>query len=243
MSTPSASPREFWRLRPSAGAVSSANSLFLTEAIQLPPEFIQKIRPRHGITLASWDNELLLGRVHALGVVRKVERTHPSAEIDWRPVEIDFRPSPTGRKWWTQAKPFFGYAKGVAERYLLEALFAEQFPEFAVLDFGAPPHATDRESRPSSSPTGGYVYVIRSKLGFKIGKTVNVRSRTRLFAVRLPFPTSIEHYAWFEDYTHAERSFHLRYHTKRLEGEWFDLSESDLDAIKSEGQRIPVAGL
>ncbi|QRP63222.1 GIY-YIG nuclease family protein [Rhodanobacter sp. FDAARGOS 1247] len=175
--------------------------------------------------------------------MRKVEHSRTSAEVDWQPVDVSFRPNPTGRRWWTQAKPFFGYAKDVAERYLLEALFAEHFPAFADLEFGAQPPASGRSPRPSASPTGGYVYVIRSKLGFKIGKTVNLRSRTRLFAVKLPFPTSVEHYAWFEDYTHAERSFHLRYHEKRLEGEWFDLSESDLKAIKAEGQSVPVTGL
>jgi Meiotically up-regulated gene 113 len=239
----SPSPKEFWRLRPSASTVAPGALSSSAASIELPQEFIQRLRPRHGITLASWDAESQLGKVEALGVVRKVDRSYTSAEVDWRPVEISFHPNPSGRRWWTQAKPFFGYAKDVAERYLLEALFAEHFPEFADLEFGSQPPAPERTSRPSSSPTGGYVYVIRSKLGFKIGKTVNLRSRTRLFAVRLPFPTSVEYYAWFEDYTHAERSFHLTYHTKRLEGEWFDLSESDLETIKSQGQCVPVVGL
>ena len=238
----SPSPKQFWRLRPSARPVAPGG-LVSGASIELPLELIQKLRPRHGITLARWDTTSQLGKVEALGVVRKVEHEYTSAEVDWRPVEINFRPNPTGRRWWTQARPFFRYAKDVAERYLLEALFAEHFPEFADLEFGTQPQTADRASRPSSSATGGYVYVIRSKLGFKIGKTVNLRSRTRLFAVRLPFPTSVEHYAWFEDYTHAERSFHLTYHAKRLEGEWFDLNESDLEAIKSQGQSVPVAGL
>ncbi len=239
----SPSPKQFWRLRPIANSASPMASLNSAVSVELPRELIHKIRPRHGITLASWDAESQLGRVEALGVVREVERSFASAEVDWRPVEIRFRPNPAGRRWWTQTKPFFGYAKDVVERYLLEVLFAEHFPEFANLEFGVQPPASDRTSRPSSSPTGGYVYVIRSKLGFKIGKTVNLRSRTRLFAVRLPFHTSVEHYAWFEDYTQAERSFHLRYHAKRLEGEWFDLSDSDLEAIKAEGKSVSVAGL
>jgi hypothetical protein len=39
-----------------------------------------------------------------------------------------------------------------------------------------------------------------------------VKSRTRLFEVKLPFPITVEHYAWFEDYPSAERDLHCGYH-------------------------------
>ncbi|MEB0028940.1 hypothetical protein QN375_24765 [Pseudomonas sp. MH9.2] len=58
--------------------------------------------------------------------------------------------------------------------------------------------------------------MIRSDHGFKIGKTVNMKNRTRLFEAKLLFPISIAHYAWFDDYSHAERSFHSTYHAKLL---------------------------
>ncbi|WP_323745073.1 GIY-YIG nuclease family protein [Noviherbaspirillum malthae] len=84
---------------------------------------------------------------------------------------------------------------------------------------------------------------MRSQYGVKIGKSVDVRSRTRLFAVKLPFPTTVEHYAWFDDYSFAERDLHRKYHSKRLEGEWFDLSLDDVAHIKTLGRSVPVVGL
>jgi hypothetical protein len=150
----------------------------------------------------------MLGRVQALGVVRAVARDRSSAEVSWRSSDISLRPNPAGRRWWVQPEPFFGFAAAVVERYMLDDLFAERFPEFSEIEFGPPASTQVRGSRPSASPTGGFVYVIRSDYGFKIGKTVNMKDRTRLFGVKLPFPISIEHYAWFDDYTYAERQFH-----------------------------------
>uniref|UniRef100_UPI002ABD55EB GIY-YIG nuclease family protein n=1 Tax=Paraburkholderia sp. J63 TaxID=2805434 RepID=UPI002ABD55EB len=54
--------------------------------------------------------------------------------------------------------------------------------------------------------------------------------------VKLPFPITVEHFAWFNDYSRAERDLHLQYHEKRLEGEWFDLTAADVAHIKTLGK-------
>lgn len=213
------------------------------ESAVAPREFLQDAKPRHGVVLASWDAGAQLGRVTSLGVIRRIAPDFASAEIDWKAADIGLRPNAAGRRWWTQSKPYFAFAKDVAVRYALDDLFAEHFPEYVDLDFGTSPQSAQSSPRPSASPTGGYIYVIRSPHGFKIGKTVNLKQRTRLFEVKLPFKNSLEHYAWFDDYTHAERSFHLRFHEKRLEGEWFDLAPADLAEIKSQGTPVAVEGL
>lgn len=213
------------------------------ETIVPPREFLQDAKPRHGVLLASWDAGAQLGRVTSLGVIRRIAPDFVSAEIDWKDADISLRPNPTGCRWWTQSKPYFAFAKDVAVRYALDDLFAENFPEYVDLDFGTSPRSASSIPRSSASPTGGYIYVIRSPHGFKIGKTVNLKQRTRLFEVKLPFKNSLEHYAWFDDYTHAERSFHLRFHEKRLEGEWFDLAPADLAEIKRQGIPVALEGL
>lgn len=235
------SPTTYWRIAPPAGNPSVVS--VSCGARQLPQVAVRSIKPRHGVLLAEWDSAAQLGKVQALGIVRSVQPDGAGAEIDWQEANIDLRPNPAGRRWWTQPKPFFSFAKDVAVRYMLDDLFAEHFPEFTELSFGPSTRVSTADVRPSASPTGGYVYVIRSPYGFKIGKTVNIRQRTKLFEVKLPFKNSLEHYAWFEDYTHAERSFHVRFHEKRLEGEWFDLTQTDLNAIKTEGRLINVEGL
>lgn len=204
---------------------------------------VQSLKPRHGVLVAEWDPSALLGRVRQLGVVRKAADAVSGAAIDWKECEINLRPHPAGRRWWTQTKPFFAFASDVTIRYGLDDLFAEHFPEFCDLSFSPMPSPISSTSKTPAFPIAGYIYVVRSPHGFKIGKTVNLKQRTKLFEVKLPFKNSLEHYAWFDDYTLAERNFHVRFHHKRLEGEWFDLDMTDLDAIRLEGKHVPLEGL
>ena len=230
------SPSRIWRLNP---AVFPDGPDRPPAVLDVPPAFIGEIRPRHGIVAGSWDSAARLGRVSALGVVRR--SSGGGFEVEWRAVEISLRPNPTGCTHWAKAKPYFEFKEPVRGRYMLDDLFAEHFPEFSEWSFGRT--SPQQTARPPASPTGGFVYVIKSEHGYKIGKTVNLKDRTRLFSVKLPFPISIEHYAWFEDYSSAERDLHRMFHEKRLEGEWFDLNHHDLSVIKSLGQRIAVAGV
>ncbi len=202
-----------------------------------PDDFVAALKPGYGVVAASWDQCSQLGVASRLGVV--LHRDATGAAVRWVPVDLRYRPSSTGRRFWAQAKPFFAFAPDVAARYLLAATFAEYFPDLELPGAGTRQPQTT-VPRPSASPTGGYVYLVRSAFGVKIGKSVNVKSRTRLFEVKLPFPITVEHFAWFEDYSLAEREFHRQYHAKRLEGEWFDLSASDIDAIKAQGTPVPL---
>ena len=206
------------------------------------PELFAKIRPGHGLVLSQWDNNLYLGKVAALGIVRSVNVPVYSATILWREAAITLKPNPSGRVYWRD-KPFFKFAKDVSIRYMLDALFAEHFPEIDSIVF----ERTLGQSVPSQQTlyraVPGYVYLIESKYGYKIGKSVNIKSRTNLFSVKLPFPIKLIHYAWFEDYSRVERDFHERYFDKRLEGEWFALDQEDINEIKSQGQTIPMEGL
>lgn len=205
-----------------------------------PVDFVATLRPRHGVVVASWDQHDHLGAVSRLGVVLRVGSE--GAAVRWASVDLHYKPNPAGRRYWTQVKPFFGFASEVAERYMLAATFAEHFLDVNVPAARINQH-TSVEPRPSNSPTGGYIYLVRSPYGIKIGKAVNVKSRTRLFEVKLPFPITVEHYAWFEDYSFAERDLHRQYHSKRLEGEWFDLSAADVAKIKTLGKPVQLQNL
>lgn len=207
------------------------------------PGLIDKIGPKDCIVLAGWNISVQVGDVEAFGTVLSVSQDRTTAKVHWRQADLMLRPNSSGRQFWQKEKGWFAFAPDVVRRYALKDLYAEYFPDLNGFDFPSPPPPAPRGLRHSASPIGGYVYVIRSPLGFKIGKTVNLKSRTRLFEVKLPFKISIEHYAWFDDYTYAERNFHIAYHAKRLEGEWFDLSAADLVEIKKLGMSVPVAGL
>jgi len=85
---------------------------------------------------------------------------------------------------------------------------------------------------PTPPPRGGVVYVLKSKYGYKVGRTNNIPARMRAFGVLLPFIYTIELCAWFDDAVVAERRYHDLFRDKRLQGEWFELEEQDIQRIR-----------
>jgi hypothetical protein len=81
----------------------------------------------------------------------------------------------------------------------------------------------------------GFVYLIKEVNGshYKIGRTVNLDSRAQTFSVKLPFKISLEHSFHSDDYKTAEESLHTMFSDKRIDGEWFQLSDDDVSFIKS----------
>ena len=67
----------------------------------------------------------------------------------------------------------------------------------------------------------------------KIGFTTNWKSRSFAFDTKLPFKWELVHIVYCTDHRFAEKLFHLMFEHKRMNGEWFDLSEDDLRFVKS----------
>jgi len=79
----------------------------------------------------------------------------------------------------------------------------------------------------------GYVYLLRADNGLiKIGKTKSLKNRLDHFTVKLPYELHLIGVVKSERYGEIERELHDRFHNKRKRGEWFDLSEKDIEAIK-----------
>jgi len=77
----------------------------------------------------------------------------------------------------------------------------------------------------------GYIYVIYSKHGWKIGKSKNPKERYSLFSVKLPFEIKLKLVLMCLDYHNLERILHLKFKEQRLNGEWFSLKKSDIEHI------------
>lgn len=229
--------KNYWRISPTLRPLTDFTQD--SSAFTVPAEIAARFRPGQGLLLGAWDDATELGRVTALGICRQLQGSQ--AQVQWREADITLKPSPAGRRFW-RSKPCFCFAPDVVDRYGLADLFAEHFPEQDSLSFGNAPSGPSSARAPAASaaPTPGYVYLLKSPYGYKIGKTVNIRSRTRLFEVKLPFKFTLEHHAFFDDYSAAESQLHRRFASRRLEGEWFDLTEDDVRGIREMGRQGPA---
>lgn len=73
----------------------------------------------------------------------------------------------------------------------------------------------------------GYVYILKSDFGYKIGCTGDLKQRVYYFGVKLPFDVTLHSYIKTKGHSNLEGRLHSLMKHKRIDGEWFDLSESD----------------
>ncbi|WP_276917436.1 GIY-YIG nuclease family protein [Aneurinibacillus aneurinilyticus] len=80
----------------------------------------------------------------------------------------------------------------------------------------------------------GFVYIIREDYTgrYKIGKTKKLDARLKLFNVDLPFEVELVHSIHTQNCDETERLLHEHFAHKRVNGEWFDLTEEDIAWIK-----------
>jgi hypothetical protein len=86
-----------------------------------------------------------------------------------------------------------------------------------------------RKKRRKSS---GYVYLISGGGYYKVGKTTNLQVRQKQIGLKVPFQVSVEHAARTNDIDCLESYWHERFAAKRINGEWFTLTEADIAEFK-----------
>jgi len=79
----------------------------------------------------------------------------------------------------------------------------------------------------------GFIYFAKKGKYVKIGRTKNVEGRICNLSGKHPEETPIEllHSIHTEDMMGAEKAFHDYFSTKRIKGEWFQLTEEDIECI------------
>jgi predicted GIY-YIG superfamily endonuclease len=102
---------------------------------------------------------------------------------------------------------------------------------------GLPPSPRNPIQTPPQSKTStkytGFVYLLQSPSQyFKIGCTKNLAKRYRDFCVSLPFEVEYLHVVSTQNMFRLEAELHRRFASKRVNGEWFDLSAEDVEYIK-----------
>lgn len=84
-----------------------------------------------------------------------------------------------------------------------------------------------------SGEAAGFVYFIRCNEWVKIGKAKNVKSRLKSLQTSSPYKLKVAYIVAAKDYTRMEAFFHNEYKAKRGMGEWFKLSDADMEYIKA----------
>lgn len=91
---------------------------------------------------------------------------------------------------------------------------------------------------PENLVNGDCVYILKyvgSKDIYKIGKTNNIRKRIKALSTASPYPIEVEHLIATEspqDSSLLEIELHDVFCHRRMNGEWFNLTEEDLDFVK-----------
>lgn len=236
---------KFWRIYPtdlpSSGTYAPPASLM--RHTRCP-------RPGDCLLAASFDAEARTGVVSRLGVIDA--QNGDGFSVEWQECHAEiWVDSSIGSRFWTQPDGFAFADKKIGD-YGLAELFAQAFPDTDI-SAPEPSHAatTSKKPRvkgaiaserltpievigePTNSPRAGVVYVLKSAYGYKVGRTRNVPARMRAFGVHLPFFYTIPLCAWFDDCVLAEGRYHDVFRSQRINGEWFDLSEDDIELIRS----------
>ncbi len=87
-------------------------------------------------------------------------------------------------------------------------------------------------AKQSRKPTPGFVYVIKGDQRYKIGRTKNPKQRLKPMGAHAPFPLHVLMVIPSDDMEATEDALHERFAAQRIRGEWFDLSDHDLAAIR-----------
>jgi hypothetical protein len=198
---------------------------------QIMGDVLPKLRAGDFVLAARFDEAQRVGHVGAAG---KVMVDWGRVQIGWSDASFDLRPSPQGIQFWR--KSTFEFADSVARRYGLAQTCAGLFVGPVLATAVAGLSEPGRAGQPMSGvcDRAGYVYVLSSMYGYKIGKSRQLQERVRMFGVKLPFAFQVLMATWVEDCTSEESRLHRMFANMRLEGEWFKLDAQDLEFLRKE---------
>ena len=78
----------------------------------------------------------------------------------------------------------------------------------------------------------GYVYLMKAGRFYKIGRTNSMGRREYELSIQLPERAKVAHLIKTDDPAGIEEYWHRRFHERRKNGEWFELSAQDVAAFR-----------
>ncbi|MGD0880500.1 MAG: GIY-YIG nuclease family protein [Acidimicrobiales bacterium] len=225
---------EVHRLTEENGGVPVGQTRFFAETGIRPHEVIGKLWSRWsdvlveaGLEANEWngpmDENILLG--HYAALARKLGKLPTNTDIG---VEQGMNPGFPSKTTYTRR---FGTKAQTIEKV---RAWCEANPGnndvLALCPGQSPGEATtEKVGVPSHI---GFVYLVKSGRHYKIGRSNDAGRRN--YEIRLQQPQPVEE-VWkikTDDPTGVELYWHRRFADRRLNGEWFDLRKSEVDAFK-----------
>ena len=119
---------------------------------------------------------------------------------------------------------------GLAKALLDIAVSDDRFS--ALSDIVVVEHKDSPEIGSAASSIDGWVYLIKSGEHFKIGRSDNLERRVKQISIALPETANLFHAIQTDDPVGIEEYWHKRFAERRLNGELFKLTKTDIAAFK-----------
>lgn len=213
---------------------------------------ITLIKRGHGILLGDYEDIRKCAIVTHIGVVISIDSDRSQIEVQWKLKELILRPHATGAVYW-EKKDVFNFEPNVAKRYMLDAIFAE---EYGTLEWknkrknkitNTLIKQNEKIEEPSwilekrnAFPKSGFVYLIEIGDCFKFQGSKSLPDNSPFFVRSKASNIQVRHAAWYTDYRYAESDLQARFHENRFDGELMYLSTGDIRRIKESGQLVDL---
>lgn len=93
---------------------------------------------------------------------------------------------------------------------------------------------SSKEKIVRKSKISGYIYIIKCKNFYKIGRTKSFKNRLNDYNDAYPFKIKVIRQIQVDDYVKVETTLLRKFRHKRVKGEWFKFSNDDLVQLNKE---------